>query len=143
MGTKFAHAALTVSSTERCLEFYRDLLGCTVSKDFGVQPAEMKTGIEGTKMRVLLLADATGHEVLETFEFMDIEQRRPGEKAHHTDYWVPHIALTVKNLKEVYDKLVEAGVEVSIPYVEAGGYKFTYVYDYDGFLVELIDEDTY
>lgn len=143
MNTKFAHAALTVKDTDRCLEFYCGLLGMKLDLDFGIQPAELKTHEAGSKMRVTLISDATGAQVLETFEFIDIEQRRLGEKCLHTDYWCPHIALTVNNLKEVYDKLIDEQIEVSIPYTDEAGYKFAYVYDYDGFLVELIDASTY
>lgn len=143
MNTKLAHAALTVKNTDRCLEFYCGLLDMKLAVDFGMQPSTLKTGDPDGKMRVTLIADATGAQVLETFEFIDTEQRRPGEKCQHTDYWCPHVAVTVENLKEVYGKLIEAGVEVSIPYTDSAGYKFAYVYDYDGFLVELIDATTY
>ncbi|WP_165171623.1 VOC family protein [Adlercreutzia sp. ZJ242] len=143
MNTNFAHAALTVKNTDRCLEFYCGLLGMKLDIDFGMQPADIKTNVEGSQMRVTLIADANGNQVLETFEFIDAEQRRFEDKCRHTDYWCPHIALTVDNLKEVYDKLVDAGIEVSIPFTDVAGYKFAYVYDYDGFLVELIDASTY
>lgn len=143
MGIKFGHAALTVKDTDRCLEFYCGLLGLELAVDFGTLPADIKTHKEGSQMRVTLLSDSTESQVIETFEFYDTEQRRLGDKCLHTDYWSPHIAFTVENLKDVYDKMVASGVEVSIPYTEDGGYKFAYVYDYDGFLVELIDASTY
>ena len=143
MATKMAHAALTVQSTQRCHDFYCGLLGMKVAVDFPINSSEIKTGDPNGTMHVTLLSDDEGSQCIETFEFIGTESRRLGDKCRHDDYWSSHIALCVDDLKSVFDKLVEAGIEVSIPYTDAAGYKFAYVYDYDGFLVELIDSSTY
>lgn len=143
MGIHMAHAALTTHDTEKCLSFYRDLLGSQVAIDYGEQPSELKTHDPDGKMHVMMLADDDGLQCIETFEFYDTEQRELGEKYRHTDFWVPHAAFTVDDLRALYDKLVAEGVEVSIPFTDVGGYQFAYVYDFEGFLVELIGAGTY
>lgn len=144
MGIHMAHAAYCTRDTEKFLAFYRDLLGLSVAIDYGDQPSELKTGDPEGKMHVMMLADSDGSQCMEPFEFYGVDNREfEDNKVRHTDMWVPHVAFTVDGLKEFYDKLVEAGVEVAIPYVDLGGYQFAYVYDFEGFMVEFIDSSTY
>jgi predicted enzyme related to lactoylglutathione lyase len=53
-----------------------------------------------------------------------------------------HFAMTVENLDETYDRLVEAGVEFNSPpqYSPDGFAKVTFCKDPDGSLVELVEE---
>ena len=132
------HTSIAVSDMDRSLEFYCGLLGLHVSVDFGTMPAEALTRDPNSRMRFMLLADDDGLECVELFQFMDIEQRKLEGNARHEDFWSSHVCLKYDNVDEVYERLVAAGAEVDIPLNESGGAKFSYLYDPDGYMVELL-----
>lgn len=138
MSVYTGHTAIIVSDMEKALEFYRDLLGLKVTVDFGTQSAEFLTHVPGSKQNFCLMAADDGLECLELFEFSNIDQRRLGDKVRHEDYWSSHVAFLFDNIDEVYKRLVDAGIEIDVPLTEAEGYKFAYVYDPDGYMVELV-----
>lgn len=138
MGVYTGHTSICTADMDAALEFYCGLLGLHVAVDFGRRPAEFLTRVPGSEMRFALLAADDGISCVELFQFFGVEQRRVGESVRHEDYWSSHVALEFDNVDEVYERLVEAGVRIDIPLTESDGYKFSYLFDPDGYMVELI-----
>ena len=138
MATFTGHTSIAVSDMDKALEFYCGLLGLKMSKDFGTMSAESLTRDPQSKMRFCLLEAEDSLQCVELFQFMGIEQRRVGDKAKHEDFWSSHVAFLLDDIDEVYEKMVAAGVEVDVPLTGSAGYKFAYLFDPDGYMVELI-----
>jgi catechol 2,3-dioxygenase-like lactoylglutathione lyase family enzyme len=135
------HTAIIVSDMERALRFYVDLLGLRVTNDFGggYNDASFLTRTPGSTMKFALLSADDDLQCVELFEFKGCEQAKPFERSNHVDYFSSHIAFLSDDIDSLYEKLIAAGVEVDIPLTEAGGAKFAYLFDPDGYMVELVD----
>ncbi|WP_172135075.1 VOC family protein [Adlercreutzia sp. ZJ473] len=140
MAAYTGHTSICVIDMDRSIDFYCNVLGLRVSKDFGVIPAKSLTRDEESKMRIVLLAAEDGLECVELFQFFNIEQRRMEGKVKHEDFWSSHVALLYDNIDEAYQKVVDAGTEIDIPLCGSSGYRFSYVFDPDGYMVELIEK---
>ena len=138
MGTYVGHTSITVSDFDRSVDFYTNVMGLHMSVDFGLIPADFLTRQEGAMNRFCLLADDEGHQCVEIFEFSNVEQRRFEGKAQHQDFWSSHVCFLYDDIDAAYQRVVNAGTEIDIPLTEAEGWKFAYVYDPDGYLVELV-----
>lgn len=140
MAAYTGHTSICVTDMDRSIAFYCDVMGLRVSKDFGTIPAESLTRDDASKMRIVLLAAEDGLECVELFQFFDVEQRRMEGNVRHEDFWSSHVALLYDNIDEAYQKVVDAGVEIDIPLCESDGYRFSYVFDPDGYMVELVEK---
>jgi len=140
MGIFAGHTAITVSNLEKSLEFYIGLLGLKLSNDFGggFIDASLTTGISGSEQKFVLLATDDGLESIELFEFRGCEQKKPSEFANHVDFFSSHVAFMTDDIERTYNRLVAAEVKIDVPLMEVQGWKFAYVYDPDGYLVELV-----
>jgi catechol 2,3-dioxygenase-like lactoylglutathione lyase family enzyme len=141
----FAHI---VADLDRSLGFYRDVLGLTVTNTipFGPNEAVAKFGhTEGGQSRVAVLRVPGLAMGVELIEYKDIE--RKGQNPHFVDPGAGNIALRVRNLDSLFDKVQKyPGVKV----LTAGGKPVTittpngvlhavFVQDPDGFVVEMLD----
>lgn len=137
------HTGYTVSSLDRSLAFYRDLLGCEVlatqEKQGGYLAAIVGYADAHVRMAHLRLP-GDGH-VIELFEYVapdgarvDVQPRNVGAS---------HLCFLVDDLPAVYEQLRSRGVDsfISPPVavdtgINAGGYGL-YLRDPDGITVEL------
>jgi catechol 2,3-dioxygenase-like lactoylglutathione lyase family enzyme len=137
------HTCYTVSSLDRSLVFYRDLLGCEVlatqEKEGGYLAAIV--GYPGAHVRMAHLRVPGSDHVIELFEYLspagghaDVEPRNVGAS---------HICFLVDDLPALYARLREDGVTsfVSEPVevdtgINRGGYAL-YLRDPDGITLEL------
>jgi catechol 2,3-dioxygenase-like lactoylglutathione lyase family enzyme len=137
------HTGYTVSSLERSLSFYRDLLGCEVvarqEKRGGYLAAIV--GYRDAHVSMAHLRVPGSEHVIELFEYLspapgraDVEPRNIGTS---------HLCFVVEDLSETYERLRAAGVDsfISGPIdidtgVNSGG-QGLYLTDPDGIPVEL------
>ena len=130
-----------VSSMEKSLAFYRDVLGLevTINNPFSGAPAIMKLGnTPGAQSRFAALR-VPGSEVgIELIEYKDIDRKPQHPK--FVDPGAGNIALRVRDIASIYDKLQKFGATI----LTKGGKPATinngvylFVQDPDGFVVEL------
>lgn len=145
-----SHIAIGVSNLEKSLHFYRDLLG---GLHVSAEREEDMTGLAGrpAKRRAAYLRWGEDDRD-QTFLVLD-EQLDPsiqGTPAKLFQLGVHHFGFWVDDMEVIFQRLVDAGVEVmrapikptqsnSEWYGEAPGgmYMACYVYDPDGYIVQL------
>lgn len=141
MVTGIDHAGITVSSLERSLAFYRDLLGLRVIEISGEEDIGEIIGIEGARIRAADL-DAGDGRIIELLEYVQGSAGRHPQQPNGIG--CPHIALRVGDLAEALRRLAEAGHEpVGRPTTITGalawhGATVAYLRDPDGALIELV-----
>src|SRR5689334_1167130 len=90
MVTGIDHAGITVSSLERSLAFYRDLLGLRVIEISGEEDIGEIIGIEGARIRAADL-DAGDGRIIELLEYVDGSAGRHPQQPNGIG--CPHVAL--------------------------------------------------
>jgi catechol 2,3-dioxygenase-like lactoylglutathione lyase family enzyme len=139
--TGIDHAGITVSSLDRSLAFYRDLLGLRVIEISGEEDIGEIVGIDDARIKAADL-DAGDGRIIELLEYVrasagPIPQRPNG-------IGCPHIALRVPDLTEALARLAEAGHEpvgqraTITGAIAWEGATVVYLRDPDGALIELI-----
>ena len=135
------HVGLTVSSLERALSFYRDVLGLDVVLEQEKRGGYLAaiTGYPGVHVKMAQL-EASGGGRIELFEYVQpVGSGRPLEPAN---VGITHVCLAVDDIREAHRRLVAARAEpFSDPVrldtgANAGGFDL-YVRDPDGIVVEL------
>lgn len=133
------HIAISTPNLERCLGFYRDLMGFVQVSD-----TEWPTGTEVIN-RVLDLPDCAARQVMlrganlciEIFAFSKPQVSPPGERRAVSKPGLTHLCFDVCNIQEEYTRLAAAGIEFHIPPQDFGAVKATYGRDPDGNVFEL------
>jgi catechol 2,3-dioxygenase-like lactoylglutathione lyase family enzyme len=137
----FHHAALSTPDLDRCVGFYRDLLGCEVAWEFGwpagSPAADEITGLRDSAARAVMLK--LGGSFLEVFEFSSPPApEREGLRPVHA-HGITHVAVEVKNLQAEYARLKAAGMHFHCgPKAQESGF-VVYGRDPDGNVLELIE----
>lgn len=136
-----AHTGLTVSSLERSLGFYRDVLGLEVvleqEKEGGYLAAIV--GYPRVHVRMAHLATPDGGR-LELFQYLHPEGS--GAPLEPRNVGITHVCLVVADVRDAYARLVEAGATPFSQPVEidtganAGAWGL-YVRDPDGIVLEI------
>ena len=137
------HTGFTVSSLDRSVAFYRDLLGCEVlatqEKEGGYLAAIV--GYPDAHVRMAHLRVPGGEHVIELFEYIAPEGHKADVAPRNVG--ASHLCFVVDDLPGTYERLRELGVDsfVSPPVevdtgVNRGGYAL-YLRDPDGITVEL------
>ena len=138
------HIALTVSSLEKSLPFYVDLLGFEELERHRLEGETISTMADtpGVVMQVVRLKTPDGSKIL-----LDLQQyvapqgttsnARLG-MANHS-----HFAFKVKDIATIHGRLKKKGVEfVSAPVAFAldhGAVRVVFLKDPDGFILELVE----
>lgn len=135
------HLGLVVVDLERALAFYRDLLGLHIqgktdekgsfiSKILATKNVEVKT--------VKLSADDNSTRI----ELLKFNNSKTKKKISLVEPGFTHIALTVKNLDELYLKLKKAKIKFNCsPTITPNGtIKILFCEDFEGNYLELIEE---
>jgi catechol 2,3-dioxygenase-like lactoylglutathione lyase family enzyme len=138
------HIAITVSDTERSLQFYRDALGLEQVEQHQLDGAKIEKalGVAGANAQsTRMAAKGTPSILIDLMEF-----RTPAKEpvlAPTGAVGSTHFALAVENLSEVYERLRGQGVEfVSEPVtfdLTEGSVTVVFTRDPDGNVVELVD----
>jgi molybdate transport system substrate-binding protein len=130
-----------VSSMEKSLAFYRDVLGLevTINNPFSGAPAIMKLGATPNAQSRFAAVRVPGSEVgIELIEYKDIERKSQHPK--FVDPGAGNMALRVRDIGVIYEKLQKFGATILTKggkpaTINNGAYLF--VQDPDGFVVEL------
>ncbi len=138
----FHHVALSVRDLDRALSFYRDLLGFEVDWDMdhrGGGPLSRVVGLDKADAHVIMLQ---GHGMrLELFSYYHPQGQDQGFK-RPCDFGITHFALAVRDVDDMYQRLVKAGVKFNCePQVLRPGVKAAYLRDFEGVTIELIQYD--
>ena len=107
------HVGFSVSSIDRSLSIYRDILGMEVALDVEVTGDHLKEhfhdalGLKHKKLRVANVKSATG-VWLELFEFSDPPPKPIPPEARFSDIGINQICLEVKDIEEAIAWIVNA-----------------------------------
>lgn len=134
------HAGVVVKSREAAIEFYRDVLGLNVERQYERTGPEIDAvvGLEHAHLKSAMLSASNGFQ-LELIEYVfpapidDVTRARNAIAASH-------IAIRVTGIHELFSRLVAAGVFHLSPPVElTPGRLVCYLCDPDGNWIELIE----
>jgi len=143
MITQLRHVGVVVKNLETSLHFYKDLLGLKIRKEMEEESSYIDTvlGLKNVRLKTVKLMPPPGGGSVELlyYYFPSSPQRTPcaiHERA------ITHFALTIENLDQEYDRLVQQGVKFnSSPKIAPdGGVKVVFCQDPDGNYIELSEE---
>lgn len=145
--TKGHHTGFTVTSLERSIAFYRDLLGLELVFQWNPKAAYIGelVGYPDVDLHGAILRVPGTETFLELLEYRNVLQDRVDMA--NANIGNGHIAFTVDDLETFHKRLAEAGVKSVSPPVtptigpNKGG-RAVYLIDPDGFRVELIQTAT-
>ncbi|HLZ30290.1 MAG TPA: VOC family protein [Chloroflexota bacterium] len=142
------HTGVTVSSLERSLQFYRDLLGLEVVGTRTAREPYIQRLVDapGATLEIALLRVPGSPHFLELLEYVDVE-RAPAQ-ARPRDPGAGHLCFFVRDLAGLCARLQAAGfVLLSEPQTATAGRNagasIVYVRDPDSFWVELMEDPNY
>ena len=134
------HTGVVVSDMETALNFYCGLLGLKVANDFIEESEHIDQilGFSGIRLRIVKLS-LDSRMLLELFHFL-----KPKKDSINPPVWnigCSHIAFTVDDIDNEYDKLSKAGIRFNCPpcFSPDGYAKYTYCQDPDGTNIELVE----
>jgi catechol 2,3-dioxygenase-like lactoylglutathione lyase family enzyme len=134
------HISLATVDLDKCVHFYRDLLGMTLDRVSplapGWEPFETIVGLRNVRGQVAQFN--LGNMNLEVFCYTD-PVPKPGERRPACDAGIRHIAFDVTDISAEYERLKAAGVDFISPpqHLAPGKCTSCYLYDPDGNIVEL------
>ena len=139
------HTGITVSNLERSLAFWRDILGFEFSHS-AHQKGEMVeqiTGVQGAELKLAVVKAPGGHKI-ELLEYLAPADRKKDAQLQPCDVGHVHIALTVKNLEPLLQKIADSGWKAAgkpqtLTKGPNGGKRVIYVRDPDGTTIELME----
>lgn len=137
----FHHAAISTPHLDRCVHFYKEVVGCEEAWAFawpaGTPLADAMTGLENSAARAVMLK--LGDSFLEVFEYESPTPAPLDPDRPVCDHGITHVCLLVENLHAEYDRMKAAGMRFhSEPLTQDTGY-VVYGRDPDGNVVELIE----
>jgi len=136
MGEKFllSHVAISVSSLNNSIDFYKDTFGFKCVKKFYIESLNAKA--------CFLKID---NSILELFEFGNQEPLPDYRKTLINDLrtiGTKHFALKVDNVEEIYYLLQKKNVEFATDIrVGGSGLRYFFIKDPDGILLEIIENE--
>jgi catechol 2,3-dioxygenase-like lactoylglutathione lyase family enzyme len=142
--TGFRHVGIVVRNLERCLPFYRDLLGLKVWSDFTDDSAYLAelTLVPEARVRMVKLSAPDGASV-ELLQYLSHPEREPSvpPRPPSNALGCSHLALQVDDLDALHSRLKSNGIEFHCPprVSPDGGAKVTYCRDPEGVIVELVE----
>ena len=138
------HIGLTVSDLETSLDFYTKILDFKVHKraeesgDF----IDKFIGIKDARLTTVKMLDANNN-MLELVYYKSHREKPNNNRVRRlSEIGCSHFALSVTNLDELYEKLIDYGIEFTHPVQTSpdGNVKATFCRDPDGTWIELVEE---
>lgn len=139
----FSHVGLTVSDFNTAVKFYWDVFGCPLVGVSDAPPERVRAffgvGKDAPAPRCKIgWIRVPGNAVLEIFAF---EPKQPPVEIPWNRIGLTHFSFNVRNTHKWHDYLVSKGVTiVSQPEQSPRGHWFFFVRDFDGNLIEMIDQ---
>lgn len=138
------HTGITVSSLERSLTFWRDVLGFEYSHTAHQtgEMAEEITGVKGAELKLAVVKAPNGHKI-ELLEYLAPADRRKDASLRPCDVGHVHVALVVENLEPLLQRIAAsgwkaAGTPQALTTGPNAGKRVVYVRDPDGTTIELM-----
>lgn len=141
MITNIRHTGIVVSNLESALHFYTDLLGFKVVKQMNESGdyIDNMSALKDVKVTTVKIAAPDGN-LIELLHY-NSHLRVPKEGRQLCEIGISHIAFTVEDLEQEYNRLTMAGIIFNAPpQLSPDGYaKVTFCKDPDGNLIELVE----
>ena len=108
------HVGVSVTSLERSIQFYRDLLGMEVVREraFSGDQYERILGLQGARGRLAILQAGTLR--IELFEFTHPSPKSSEPLRPVCDHGITHFCIEVSDLQHEYERLKAAGVSFHV-----------------------------
>lgn len=141
MITQIRHTGLVVTDLGKALHFWRDLLGFRIEKqmDESGPHIDAMMGLKNVRVTTVKMTAPEGGmiELLQFQSHPDIPSWLG--KPYSTGF--THVAMSVSNLDDAYEKLSNAGAEFNAPpqYSPDGSVKVIYCKGPEGVLLELVE----
>ena len=139
------HTGITVSSLERSLTFWRDVLGFEYSHtaDQTGEMAEEITGVKGAGLKLAVVKAPNGHKI-ELLEYLAPADRRKDASLRPCDVGHVHVALVVENLEPLLQRIAASGWKAAgkpqtLSKGPNAGRRVIYVRDPDGTTIEFME----
>ena len=139
------HTGITVSSLERSLTFWRDVLGFEYSHTAHQRGelAEEITGVKGAELKLAVVKAPNGHKI-ELLEYLAPADRRKDAGLRPCDVGHVHVALVVENLEPLLQRIAASGWKAAgkpqtLTKGPNAGKRVIYVRDPDGTTIELME----
>ena len=138
LGTR--HTGIVVSDMERCLQFWRDVMGLTVVADFWAEGEFIDTvqDLTGVRLHMIKLAAPDGTLI----ELLKDEHHDPGAPRHARlcDGGIARVAGTVADVEGCWQRLRGCACEtLSRPVLSPdGGARLFFARDPEGNLLEIV-----
>ena len=135
------HVGITVTSVEKSLKFYRDLLGLEVVRimDESGEHIDNFSALQGVHVKTVKLKDEMGG-MIELLQYYSHPEE--AEERSIAQIGCSHFALTVRELDYILDKMKKDGYVINSEpqFSPDGKVKLTFCRDPDGTLIELVEE---
>ena len=141
---KMRHIGITVTDMEKSLELYRDYFGFDVVWD-EIEKGDFIDSLSGNKdveVRTVKMKDG-GDGMIELLYYYSHPKTNDNNLTNSIiEIGCSHFALTVENLKKVYNELKDIGLEFNSEpkFSPDGNVKVCFCRDFDGTLIELVEE---
>jgi catechol 2,3-dioxygenase-like lactoylglutathione lyase family enzyme len=136
------HTGIVVTDMEASLHFYRDLLGLEIWGEAVEQGSyiDSVTGLNGVRVQWVKLKAPDGG-LIELLQYHSHPRVRIG-KVGSADVGCSHVAFTIAEYDDAYEKLSGAGVTFNAAPVTSpnGKARVAYCHDPDGTIIELVEE---
>jgi lactoylglutathione lyase len=135
------HTGIVVNDIDKSLYFYRDLLGFEIKKN-KVESGEYIDIFLGLKNATVQTVKMSLNDkgMIELLHYKTHKEEPRETKINQIG--CTHIAVTVKDLDDVYSRFTKEGIEfINSPHLSADGLaKVAFCRDPDGFFIELVEE---
>jgi catechol 2,3-dioxygenase-like lactoylglutathione lyase family enzyme len=135
------HTSFTVSSLDRSIAFYRDILGMKVTWDSRVEGVEFKgpvadnvTGCPGTEQRIAFVGK--GSSRVELVEYTPTGKAQIDNKP--SDTGSAHVCFTTDDIEALHQRLVANNIRIHCVPQDIGFARVMYFRDPDGCVLEAI-----
>lgn len=140
MMKRIRHIGIVVNDLQRSIFFYRDLLRLKVQKDNREKGSYIDKilGVRSVDVRTVKLSSNDG-TLIELLYYSPAVRRKKTKAVNDIGY--SHIAFSIDNLDEEYEKLKKQGINfISSPQVSPDNYaKVAFCKDPDGNFIELVE----
>ena len=110
MFTRMDHVAISVKDMEKCINFYKDVIGMEMVSDRWYDH-EIATIIGEERAKVRVVHMKLGDQILELFDYKYPVGRDPLPNAKQSDYGLIHIGFMVDDFSEAIKMLKEKDVK--------------------------------
>jgi len=142
MKTEIRHVGIVVDDLEKCIEFWKQFFGFEIIID-QIEPSpyiDELLNLNIKKLRTVKLKNQ-GNALIELLKFQDIETR-DNWSGRITSTGLTHIALTVNNLEELFNKLTNEGFlsysKILVP--PSKKVKVVFIEGPENLILELVEE---